>query len=258
MNKSQIIYKYVNRADGLRILSENTLKFSSPFDFNDPFDCYEELIKFDLTVAFIEELVQNGSLKLTEEDKKLTPEKLLEQVESVFDFKNSVLKSIFHNIKTELWISCFCREYNEILMWSHYADKHKGLCIGFNLDGLLETFKFIKSNVNYPDNFSKVDYCANPEKALEYFVSTKAKNWKYENEIRLRTNKENIEFIDNPLKGITKISPKSISEIYIGNKTELTDCELSDIISKYGNNGIKIRKMKLNKNEYSLIETECA
>lgn len=254
---NQIIYKYVNKDDGLRILSNNTLKFSSPFDFNDPFDCYEELIKFDLTIEFVEELVKNGSLELSEEDKKLTPEKLLKQLESVFDFKDSVLNRIFYNLKSNLWISCFSEEYNEILMWSHYADKHKGFCIGFNLDGLNDTFKFILSNVNYTDNFTKIDYCSNPYKALEHFISTKSKNWKYENEIRLRTNKENIKFIDSPIKGISKISPKSISEIYIGNKTELTDCELNEIISKFGDKGVKIRKMSLNKKNFSLIETKC-
>ncbi|NOQ26876.1 MAG: DUF2971 domain-containing protein [Bacteroidales bacterium] len=253
----QIIYKYVNNADGLRILSENTLKFSSPHDFNDPFDCYEELIKFDLTKECVEYFVESGSLILTEEDKKLTSVELLEKLEKVYDFENSVLKDIFFNLKSELWISCFSKKYNEILMWSHYADKHKGFCIGFNLDGLAETFDFILSEVNYPEKFTKVDYCANPKKALEHFVSTKAKNWIYEEEIRLRTNKENIKFIDNTVKGITKISPNSISEIHIGNKNELTDCELNDIVSKYGDKSIQIKRMELDENDFSLKEIEC-
>ena len=29
-------------------------------------------------------------------------------------------------------ISCFCKEINNLLMWSHYADGLRGFCIGFN------------------------------------------------------------------------------------------------------------------------------
>ncbi|SPE41741.1 conserved hypothetical protein [Candidatus Sulfopaludibacter sp. SbA3] len=28
---------------------------------------------------------------------------------------------------------CFSRSWNNILMWSHYGDKHKGICLGFDI-----------------------------------------------------------------------------------------------------------------------------
>jgi len=29
-------------------------------------------------------------------------------------------------------VLCFSRRWNNILMWSHYADGHKGICLGFD------------------------------------------------------------------------------------------------------------------------------
>src|SRR5207253_3097370 len=31
-------------------------------------------------------------------------------------------------------ICCFSEEYNNPLLWSHYGDQHRGICIGYTLD----------------------------------------------------------------------------------------------------------------------------
>ncbi|MCX6543487.1 MAG: DUF2971 domain-containing protein [Acidobacteria bacterium] len=28
---------------------------------------------------------------------------------------------------------CFCRSWNNALLWAHYADKHRGICLGFDV-----------------------------------------------------------------------------------------------------------------------------
>src|ERR1035441_3016297 len=30
---------------------------------------------------------------------------------------------------------CFSEEWNNILLWSHYADQHRGVCLGFDVSG---------------------------------------------------------------------------------------------------------------------------
>ena len=42
------IYKYIGYEDAMKyiLINKNTLKFSSPDDFNDPFDCYEGFVNF--------------------------------------------------------------------------------------------------------------------------------------------------------------------------------------------------------------------
>ena len=39
--------------------------------------------------------------------------------------------------KNKYGISCFSKNYNEILMWSHYADNHNGICIEVEIDNAL-------------------------------------------------------------------------------------------------------------------------
>src|SRR4029077_1056950 len=29
---------------------------------------------------------------------------------------------------------CFCEDWYNTLLWSHYADKHRGMCLGFDVD----------------------------------------------------------------------------------------------------------------------------
>ncbi len=87
---------------------------------------------------------------------------------------------------------------DDILMWSHYADKHKGVCIEFwpisdsKLDDKLVDFYCSALPVSYPDendlptiNFYKDD----AEELARKAVLTKARHWKYEGEWRILDRK---------------------------------------------------------------------
>ncbi len=41
------------------------------------------------------------------------------------------MKKLVYDIKDSLLVSCFSETCDSILMWSHYADSHKGVCIEF-------------------------------------------------------------------------------------------------------------------------------
>lgn len=38
---------------------------------------------------------------------------------------------------TRYGVLCFSRKWNDILMWSHYADNHRGICLGFDVTDVL-------------------------------------------------------------------------------------------------------------------------
>ena len=41
-------------------------------------------------------------------------------------------------------ILCFCRTKRNPVLWSHYADKHKGMCLGFDVrDDSLNAVKYV-------------------------------------------------------------------------------------------------------------------
>lgn len=72
---------------------------------------------------------------------------------------------------------CFCKHWHNPLLWSHYADKHRGMCLGFDVDdrGLKE--------VNYVDKRADLKIPPTKETADE-LLFTKYRDWHYEEELR--------------------------------------------------------------------------
>lgn len=70
-----------------------------------------------------------------------------------------------------------------ILLWSHYAEAHTGICLGFASD----TQEFGQAiEVNYSCDLPNMDFFERDhEKIITTIALTKSKEWKYEQEFRL-------------------------------------------------------------------------
>ena len=72
---------------------------------------------------------------------------------------------------------CFCKHWHNPLLWSHYADKHRGVCLGFDVDdGGLKA-------VNYVAERSSLQMPLTKETTDE-LLFTKYRDWHYEEELR--------------------------------------------------------------------------
>jgi hypothetical protein len=86
-------------------------------------------------------------------------------------------------------ILCLSRNWDNLLLWSHYGDGHKGLCLGFDMkesDAILD--------VRYQPNLLQADelrgVLGNPAEALPFvqrLLATKHEIWNYEQEVRAFT-----------------------------------------------------------------------
>lgn len=75
-------------------------------------------------------------------------------------------------------VICFSRDWKNPLIWSHYADRHRGICIGLDVKED-EVYEIIYLNDKI--NLFEVD-----RSALNYFLMTrKFSDWKYEEEFRV-------------------------------------------------------------------------
>lgn len=79
---------------------------------------------------------------------------------------------------------------DEILIWSHYAKKHEGVRIGFEIPDGINPFKIFK--IKYQKERHEVDFSngfLDEAVGQAYFDSAKVKSlaWQYENEYRLLT-----------------------------------------------------------------------
>lgn len=209
----------------LRLLTHGEIKYSNPRAFNDPLDC-NPTIEVDITRADLERLCYIFLCRTQSKDQAR---------QAVCDYRvaagehcdptidphaeNELKHMLGRRIKDEVdmelgsqGVLSLSERWDSILMWSHYADHHKGICIEFDT-----------TEVSHPD-LGPVSYrsprrirasdllawkhhhSAEAEQRIRsiYFLS-KAGQWRYEKEWRQV----------NDASGITKPQFR-ITAIYFG------------------------------------------
>ena len=192
----EILYKYRNWTNDFNknILLKNELYLSSPKDFNDPFDCripdnYFLLDTPDKIDQYINGVVERHMQLLISRDLNIVDEKkrMKEKLSDLGTIQLENEKVTFDSQDERLGILCLSERWDSILMWSHYADLHKGYCVGFHENKLRESGLFGKGGpVIYSTDFpllSPLD--RNIEKKSFLETHSKAEDWAYEKEYRL-------------------------------------------------------------------------
>ncbi|MFM7852436.1 MAG: DUF2971 domain-containing protein [Flammeovirgaceae bacterium] len=99
-------------------------------------------------------------------------------------------------------VSCFSLRHDNLLMWAHYGDNHKGVCLEFNVEYDQTFFKDLRV-VNYAEEYPKIDYIAKQKSAITEIVTTKSTHWRYEEEYRsCKKNHGAITFKAEALKSV--------------------------------------------------------
>jgi hypothetical protein len=98
-------------------------------------------------------------------------------------------------------VLCFSRDWHNAMLWSHYADKHKGICLGFDIGAKLELRKpdYVANRQEFDDDL-RVLLAAAPHsmslkpsdkqfkdcmRVITRMLFTKFDAWSYENELRM-------------------------------------------------------------------------
>lgn len=85
---------------------------------------------------------------------------------------------------------CFSKSWSNPLLWGHYAEKHTGICLSFDIPDELPKDELPK-DVIYAENPMKIriDPKTNlpqiSEHEMDRLLRTKFSDWKYEDEVRL-------------------------------------------------------------------------
>jgi hypothetical protein len=94
----------------------------------------------------------------------------------------------FSKITNSFGIACFSSFMNNQLMWSHYADNHRGICLiykpSIDSSGLLSSSHEIQYSEYYP-KVRLVELASMGDVAVSKLLLTKSKVWVYENEFRI-------------------------------------------------------------------------
>lgn len=80
---------------------------------------------------------------------------------------------------------CFSKGWRNPVQWSHYGDRHTGLCLGFDVqDHNVKAVKYVSNRLPFDRDLVLNNQQAG-EAYLEDILSTKFSHWRYEREVRM-------------------------------------------------------------------------
>jgi len=175
--------KWTDKAE--RMILHGELYFAKLDELNDPFDFYW-LEQFPTELEEIDRYSKSLCCHFTPDDSA-------EQLRRNYDsFREQLIEISKRNcngivpsfMKFEYGVLCLSEVNDNLLMWSHYADQHQGVCISIRPD-------CIPSNrilpVHYCDDIPVIDAWNYIGRKGETFISasrSKSSHWKYEKEWR--------------------------------------------------------------------------
>jgi len=178
------------------VFTKGVLYFPSRTQFNDPFDCIApdfSSIPPGKLEAFIRKRVAEEWPGATDAERK---EKVREIPRSPAE-----MERMSQEVADYLGVLSLTSKRDSILMWSHYANGHKGFCLEF--DASAEPFASALK-VQYRETRHSFDVDAHPRETATKFLLTKHKDWEYEDEWRLVAEKgrETYQFPSHVLTGV--------------------------------------------------------
>lgn len=214
-----LLYKYVPFETARLIIANETLRFSSPLEFNDPFDSQWNFLWQLSTPEFNQTMIErilhedinparfrDGNYRdwvlgnrrkhetLSAEQRREHVERMKEELSQGFTFPDQVSGMIRH-----LRVLCLASTAESIQMWSYYASGHEGVVLAFDSSALESAWELPVKEVQYEEALPKIVV---PETFFEFITYgeelppidsqlgsdaltlTKAHKWGHENEWR--------------------------------------------------------------------------
>jgi len=236
-----LIYKFMPFSIfALQLLINKNLYFANPKFLNDPLDCYTDvkvknrnlLSQEDIDILFRNNYFLPMSIKFYKHNMSLFKD---------LSMQKALVKDLFVHDTNEFYgIASFSFTISNDLLWSHYSDGAKGLCVAFNKDELLRSiarsirgygYNLYSDFVRYSNKHKmlEIEFVKGGYSSSKKHLFTKKSDWRYEKEFRIILNKKNKLFHpDSPdyFRHFIPFSPSSVHSIIIGERMERANLEL--------------------------------
>lgn len=246
----QYLYKYraLNDMD-IKAIERHQLWFSCGTAFNDPFEGRVSLAK---SYSFVEMaryvFWQTAYLKDYDIYKVLDHEKMQNEIWYYVmhpEEWNRRLMQIIESDYSKMKICCLSAVCDNILMWSHYAKSHEGICLEFDLLKDLQAFSPIRK-VKYVSQYRPMNYGLEMEELISQIIERKSHMWAYEQEYRVISRSTKDQYV--------VYHPQALRSIIFGCRTpEDKKQELMNKLRKDPNlRHIQFKRCILSKNSFGL------
>ena len=246
-NAPPIVYKYLSCDGAFPALRKLSVKYTPIEEFNDPF---EGLLR-NFSQQEFEELVSRARESVQKEQtwRKFCDCLPFKDLEKLYCCRRDVLAGrldLDSCLKSALDITtkgmmerypqsfsehygmvCFSARFDSILMWSHYAENHKGVVIGYHSRFFrpLYPVQYRKERVPLPvGQFTKRK--GDPPLSMWHVkaLTTKFIDWAYEQEWRGVERREKLlkTKVKDSVVLYSKVPPQTVASIYIGTRTDET------------------------------------
>jgi hypothetical protein len=267
MKLPEHIYKYQKIDQNTLIgLKNSQVYFARPSQFNDPYDC-NHIIKPNLEEIEIKNFKKELLQIISDPEKRSEISKKSDDEISQFiqNYGPQLISDSQKDVNKKHGILCLTEKHKNLLMWGHYADSFKGICLEFSTQ--FEQFNKIIP-VIYQENlthfsFSKIlNNIIQPDQMntseLIKLYSIKYTDWDYEKEWRcLHINGEQL-FVHEQ---------QALTGVYFGPNIDETLKEIICLIIQGNNNHTKFYIGKLSADKFeitfeeksytSFIKTKC-
>jgi len=229
-------------------IKNNKMWYSAPINFNDVFDC---------DIAIDEKKVFEEALKLFPDKRGVRPgSKIWKDFRKTMKQQLKDLQSKIVELRNTTGVSCLTEADDSLLMWAHYANNHRGICVEYDLMEINSVLNFTAIPVVYSKErscFNFFDPSSIEKDTLKLFIhslTSKSPEWDYEKEWRIIRDKAACSFHWNADKKgalLDMIQPRSIT---LGC---MAQPEYEQEVKKYcSSNGINLYKMEKDITQYKL------
>lgn len=209
-----LVYHFTTSQFGLSNIALNRLKVARFSDLNDPF----ELLPVD---------VANKDLRVGIRAKK----QAIDESEGLI---------------------CFCRDWHDPLLWSHYGDKHRGMCLVFDVpDRRLHSIRYVKG-LHKINVLSPSVKQAAIDRLLGRLRYTKFQGWSYENEIRLLVDLRPLQ-TQSGLYFLPFSKELALNKIILGPRSDLPIAEVRKLVSLFNPN-VQVISSRIAFTKFAVVE----
>lgn len=251
--------------DALRLLLvAGDIRFSDPRRFNDPWDCRP------LYYAQSDDLIKRVAIAITAKlggrdlnDSSISPDEvrtIAEEAAKVatnppsFDFESAKLTDEQQaEIRKRYRLLCLSAEADEQLLWSHYADAHRGICLIFDAKSpVIGKARRVDYFDTYPE---AVPDARIPSDSLKLMFLNKASYWAYEAEYRTVAcllPPPETDFVKCDRSSYVSVGPTALVGVIFG--CEMAEDDRNQLMALLENSAhpVELHRAKRNHSDYGL------